>query len=262
MQYTGCDLDISERTLSDFSFCCSFQPFFCHMIAEVVVPLISLIVLEVILGIDNIIFISILSDKLPEDQRRSLRFWGLSLAMVMRLALLAFLSWILKLDSTLFTLFDIEFSGKGLILLAGGLFLIYKSTKEIYHKSELKNDPDTPVKGNRSFRQLLMEIIILDLVFSIDSIITAVGMVNELWIMYTAVVVTVLIMMSAAAPISKFISKHPSFKILALCFLMMIGVSLVAEGLHFEIPKGYIYFSMAFAFIVDIIQMKTVKQAK
>jgi predicted tellurium resistance membrane protein TerC len=230
------------------------------MIAEILIPLLSLIVLEVILGIDNIIFISILADKLPDHQRRSLRLWGLGLAMVMRLALLAFISWILKLDTTLFTLFEIDFSGKGLILLAGGLFLIYKSTKEIYHKSELKSDPDSPTKKERSFRQLLIEIIILDLVFSVDSIITAVGMVDELWIMYTAVVVTVLIMLLAAAPISNFISKHPSFKILALCFLMMIGVSLIAEGMHFEIPKGYIYFSMAFAFLVDIIQMKTVKQ--
>jgi predicted tellurium resistance membrane protein TerC len=229
------------------------------MVAEILIPLISLIVLEVILGVDNIIFISILSDKLPEQQRKSLRLWGLGLAMIMRLALLAVISWILKLDQTLFTLFDIGFTGKGIILLIGGLFLIYKSTKEIYHKSELKNDPDAPKKGVRSFRQLLMEIILLDLVFSVDSIITAVGMVNELWIMYAAVIITVLIMLAASGPINAFISKHPSFKILALCFLMMIGVSLIAEGLHFEIPKGYIYFSMAFAFIVDIIQMKTVK---
>jgi predicted tellurium resistance membrane protein TerC len=229
------------------------------MVAEILIPLISLIVLEVILGVDNIIFISILSDKLPEQQRKSLRLWGLGLAMIMRLALLAVISWILKLDQTLFTLFDIGFTGKGIILLFGGLFLIYKSTKEIYHKSELKNDPDTPKQGTRSFRQLLMEIILLDLVFSVDSIITAVGMVNELWIMYAAVIITVLIMLAASGPINAFISKHPSFKILALCFLMMIGISLVAEGLHFEIPKGYIYFSMAFAFIVDIIQMKTVK---
>lgn len=229
------------------------------MLTEIIVPLVSLIVLEVILGIDNIIFISILSDKLPESQRKKLRLWGIGLAMVMRLALLGLITWILKLDQTLFTLFDIVFTGKGIILLLGGLFLIYKSTKEIYHKSELKNDPDTPKQGNRSFRQLLMEVILLDLVFSVDSIITAVGMVSELWIMYAAVIITVLIMLAASGPINAFISKHPSFKILALCFLMMIGVSLIAEGLNFAIPKGYIYFSMAFAFIVDIIQMKTVK---
>jgi predicted tellurium resistance membrane protein TerC len=224
------------------------------------IPLISLIALEVILGIDNIIFISILADKLPEDQRNKLRFWGIALAMLMRLGLLAFISWILKLDQTLFVLFEKEFTGKGLILILGGLFLLYKSTKEIYHKTEL-HQKDTPAIPQKStFAKLLAEVIVLDLVFSIDSIITAVGMVQELWVMYTAVILTVIIMLFASKPISGFISKHPSFKILALCFLMMIGVALLAEGLHFEIPKGYIYFSMAFAFLVDIIQMKTVKK--
>jgi len=227
---------------------------------DAIVPLISLIALEVILGIDNIIFISILSDKLPENQRNKLRFWGIGLAMIMRLGLLAFISWILKLDQTLFRLFEIDFSGKSLILLIGGLFLIYKSTKEIYHKSELAESDQKMETKKSSFQALLLEIIILDLVFSIDSIITAVGMVQELWVMYTAVVVTVAIMLIASKPISEFIRKHPSFKILALCFLMMIGVSLLAEGLHFEIPKGYIYFSMAFAFLVDLIQMKTVQR--
>ena len=226
---------------------------------DAIIPLVSLIALEVILGIDNIIFISILAEKLPESQRNKLRYWGIGLAMVMRLCLLAVIAWILRLDKTLFTLFNIEFSGKGIILILGGLFLIYKSTKEIYHKSEIatKDTPNVPQKS--SFKRLLSEVIILDLVFSIDSIITAVGMVQQLWVMYTAVVVTVVIMLFASKPISNFIIKHPSFKILALCFLMMIGVSLLAEGFHFEIPKGYIYFSMAFAFLVDVIQMKTVK---
>jgi predicted tellurium resistance membrane protein TerC len=224
---------------------------------DALIPLISLIALEVILGIDNIIFISILADKLPESQRNKLRYWGIGLAMVMRLALLGFISWILKLDKTLFSLFEIDFTGKGIILILGGLFLIYKSTKEIYHKTEIANshEAELPKKGN--FSKLLGEVIILDLVFSVDSIITAVGMVDELWVMYTAVILTVIIMLFASKPISEFISKHPSFKVLALCFLMMIGVSLIAEGFHFEIPKGYIYFSMAFAFLVDIIQMKT-----
>jgi predicted tellurium resistance membrane protein TerC len=180
--------------------------------------------------------------------------------MVMRLCLLAFIAWILRLDHTLFTLFDIAFSGKGLILIFGGLFLIYKSTKEIYHKTEIAQIDQPDIPKNSSFKRLLTEVIILDLVFSIDSIITAVGMVQELWVMYTAVIVTVVIMLIASKPISEFIKKHPSFKILALCFLMMIGVSLLAEGFHFEIPKGYIYFSMAFAFLVDVIQMKTIKQ--
>ncbi len=227
---------------------------------DAIIPLISLISLEVILGIDNVIFISILSDKLPDSQRNKLRYWGLGLAMVMRLILLTLISWILKLDQELFILFDIHFSGKGLILIAGGLFLIYKSTVEIYHKTELANQTGEPtVPKTSSFKKLLLEIILLDLVFSIDSIITAIGMAQELWVMYTSVIVAVVIMIFASQPISFFIKKHPSFKILALSFLMMIGLSLIAEGFHLEIPKGYIYFSMAFAFIVDIIQMKTVK---
>ena len=226
---------------------------------DAIIPLISLIALEVILGIDNIIFISILADKLPESQRNKLRYWGISLAMGIRLGLLAAISWILQLDQTLFSVFGIDFSGKNLILIMGGLFLIYKSTKEIYHKTEINKDDAPVAEKNAGFGRLLSEVIILDIVFSIDSIITAVGMVKELWIMYAAVIVTVGIMLIASKPISGFIRKHPSFKILALCFLMIIGVSLLAEGFHYEIPKGYIYFSMAFAFLVDIIQMRTVK---
>ncbi len=225
---------------------------------EIIIPLLSLIALEIILGIDNIIFISILADKLPTEQRDKLRYWGIGLAMVMRLILLGVISWILKLDKTLFTILEKEITGKGLILILGGLFLVYKSTKEIYHKTEPDTHKDTNSVKSSTFSQLLSEVVILDLVFSIDSIITAVGMVQQLWVMYTAVVVTVVIMLIASKPISGFIHKHPSFKILALCFLMMIGVSLLAEGLHFEIPKGYIYFSMAFAFLVDIIQMKII----
>jgi predicted tellurium resistance membrane protein TerC len=225
---------------------------------EALISLLSLIALEVILGIDNIIFISILADKLPIAQRNKLRYWGIGLAMVMRLCLLAFITWILKLDKTLFTIANIGFSGKGLILIIGGLFLIYKSTKEIYYKSEISPDSQPAIPKQPNFKKLLLEVIVLDLVFSVDSIITAVGMVSQLWIMYTAVVVTVVIMLIASKPISEFISKHPSFKILALCFLMMIGASLIAEGFHVKIPKGYIYFSMAFAFLVDVVQMKTV----
>jgi predicted tellurium resistance membrane protein TerC len=224
------------------------------------IPLLSLILLEVILGIDNIIFISILADRLPDHQRNKLRYWGLGLAMIMRLALLTVISWILKLDANLFTIAEIDFTGKGLILIFGGIFLLYKSTVEIYHNTEMVNS-DIPLAPKKSsFSRLLFEVIILDLVFSVDSIITAVGMVQELWVMYTAVVVAVIIMIIASGPISDFIKKHPSFKILALCFLMMIGFSLIAEGFHLEIPKGYIYFSMVFAFLVDVIQMKTVKK--
>ena len=166
---------------------------------DAIIALISLIALEVILGIDNIIFISILADRLPEEQRNKLRYWGIGLAMVMRLLLLAVISWILKLDQTLFTLFETKFSGKGLILIFGGLFLIYKATKEIYHKTEQAEA--TPGAGQQAtFSRLLGEIIVLDLVFSVDSIITAVGMAQDLWVMYTAVIVTVIIMLIASRP--------------------------------------------------------------
>jgi predicted tellurium resistance membrane protein TerC len=230
------------------------------MIIEALIPLLSLIALEVILGIDNIIFISILADKLPESQRDKLRYWGIGLAMIIRLCLLGVISWILKLDTVLFTAFDVDFSGKGLILILGGVFLLYKSTKEIFHNTEVSDGNEITSVKKGSFKKLLSEIIILDLVFSIDSIITAVGMVQDLWIMYVSVIAAVTIMLFASKPISQFIQRHPSFKILALCFLMMIGISLIGEGLHFIIPKGYIYFSMAFAFLVDIIQMKKVKK--
>jgi len=230
------------------------------MILDAIIALLSLIALEVILGIDNVIFISIIAEKLPENQRRKLRLWGIGLAMVMRLALLSLISWIMHLEINLFTVLENEISGKDLVLMAGGLFLLYKSTREIYLKTEADEAGALNKKKGGTFGKLLIEVLLLDLVFSIDSIITAVGMANELWVMYTAVVVTVIIMLAAAKPISEFILKHPSFKILALCFLMLIGVSLLAEGLDIKIPKGYIYFAMAFSFLVDVIQMKTVKK--
>jgi predicted tellurium resistance membrane protein TerC len=180
--------------------------------------------------------------------------------MVMRLLLLTIISLILKLQGNLFTVFSMGISGKDLILIAGGLFLLYKSASEIHHKME-GEEGDTSKKINvTSFSSAIGQILILDLVFSIDSIITAVGMVDELWIMYTAVVVSVGVMLFASEPISKFVNKHPSFKMLALSFLLLIGVSLVAEGLEFHIPKGYIYFSMAFALLVDIFQMKMTRR--
>ena len=232
------------------------------MLQEIIIPLITLVFLEVVLGIDNIIFISILTDKLPEEKRDKLRIIGLSLAAVIRIGLLTVVSWILKLDNALFTVLGIGFSGKNLILFGGGVFLLYKASTEIFHHTENhQNNPDKVVK-NPTFRNLLIEILLLDIVFSIDSIITAVGMVSNLYVMYTAIIVSVLIMIFASKPIVNFINKHISFKILALCFLMMIGVSLIGEGLHFEIPKGYIYFSMLFAFLVDLIQIKTVKSNK
>lgn len=209
------------------------------MIQEVLIPLISLIALEIILGIDNLIFISILSDKLPAEKRSKLRFMGISLALIIRLLLLTAIAWILKLDNTLFTIFKTDISGKSLILIIGGLFLIYKSTKEIHHKTQLaQTDRVNTNTKTHSFKKLLTEIVLLDIVFSIDSVITAIGMVTELWIMYTAVIVSLIVMLFAAKSLNNFIGKNPSFQILALCFLMMIGVALLGEGLHFEIPKG------------------------
>lgn len=228
---------------------------------ETIIALITLIALEVVLGLDNVIFISIIAAKLPEAQQKKARRLGLILAMVMRLALLAVISWILRLEKTLFSIGSNAFSGKDLILLLGGLFLIYKSAKEIYHKMEgEEGDQSKDIKAS-SFNEVIMQILLLDLVFSVDSIITAVGMVKELWVMYVAVIVTVAIMLFAAEPISNFVNKHPAFKMLALSFLLLIGMSLVAEGMDFHIPKGYIYFSMAFAFLVDILQMR-MKPAK
>ncbi len=228
-------------------------------ILQAILPLLTLIALEVVLGIDNIIFISILADKLPPQQRDKLRYWGIGLAMIMRLVLLTAIAWIMKLTTPIFTILQNEISGKDIILLLGGAFLIYKSVHEIYQKTETKETGLPNVGKKATFKKLLIEVIILDMVFSIDSIITAVGMVDELWIMYAAVIITVLIMLFASKPIMNFISKHPSFKILALCFLMVIGVSLIAEGLNYHIPKAFIYLPMAFAFIVDLIQMKTIK---
>lgn len=226
---------------------------------EVVIALVTLILLEVVLGLDNVIFISIVAARLPEHQQKKARRLGLILAMFLRLGLLGVISWILKLEGTLFSVMSNDISGKDLILLLGGLFLIYKSATEIYHKMEgEEGDTSGNIKAT-SFKSVIGQILILDLVFSVDSIITAVGMVKELWVMYAAVIVTVAIMLFAAEPISKFVNAHPAFKMLALSFLLLIGVSLIAEGLDFHIPKGYIYFSMAFALLVDVLQMKMKK---
>jgi predicted tellurium resistance membrane protein TerC len=227
---------------------------------DILVALLTLISLEIILGIDNIIFISILADKLPENQRSKLRFWGLGLALIMRLILLFFIAWIMKLDNTLFQIANQKITGKELILILGGIFLIYKSSKEIYEKTEKTTENASKSTKIIHFRDLLIQVILLDLVFSVDSIITAVGMVDELWIMYTAVLVSVAIMIFSAKSIGDFITKHPSFKILALCFLMLIGVSLIAEGFETKIPKGYIYCSIAFSLIVDLLQMRLNKK--
>jgi predicted tellurium resistance membrane protein TerC len=226
---------------------------------ELFIALITLVLLEIVLGIDNIIFISIVTGRLPHHQQRKGRRVGLLLAMVMRLLLLTVISFILRLQKDLFTIFSTGFSGKDLILIAGGLFLLYKSVAEIHHKMEGESGDTSGKIKVAGFGNAIGQILILDLVFSIDSIITAVGMVDELWIMYAAVIISVGVMLFASEPISRFVNKHPSFKMLALSFLLLIGVSLVAEGLGFHIPKGYIYFSMGFALLVDVLQMRMKK---
>ena len=221
-----------------------------------IISLLTLVGLEVVLGIDNVIFISILSSKLPLDQQKKARRWGLILAMFMRLGLLTIISLIMQLKQDLFTVFGEGISGKDMILIAGGLFLLYKSTFEIYHKMEGESGgPEKKVKV-MVFSQVILQILIMDMVFSIDSIVTAIGLVRQVWVMYVAVIVSVGIMLFAAEPISKFVNNHPAFKMLALAFLMLIGFALVSEGFGIEIPKGYIYFSMAFSLFVDVIQMR------
>ena len=227
---------------------------------EIIVALLTLIALEVVLGIDNIIFISILASRLPENQQKKARRMGLLLAALIRLGLLALITFIMKLQTDLFTVFDIGISGKDLILIAGGLFLIYKSAKEIYHKVEGVEGDQTAKLHRNSFAAVIGQILIMDIVFSLDSIITAVGMVQQIWVMYVAVIVTVGIMLFAAEPISGFVNKHPAFKMLALSFLLLIGFALLVEGFDIKIPKGYIYFAMAFSLFVDILQMRMQKK--
>ena len=223
---------------------------------QIIISLLSLIALEVVLGIDNVIFISILANKLPEHQQKKARQIGLILATIMRIGLLLIVSFVMQLDDNLFSVSNHGFSGKDLLLIAGGLFLLYKSSKEIYHKMEGETGDQTKNIKATTFIQVIVQILIMDAVFSIDSIITAIGMVKEVWVMYVAVIVTVIIMLFAAEPISNFVNKHPAFKMLALSFLMLIGFALLSEGFGVEIPKGYIYFSMAFSLLVDILQMK------
>ena len=223
---------------------------------EVFIALATLILLEIVLGIDNIIFISIITARLPDHQQKKGRRVGLLLAMVMRLVLLTVISFILKLQSDLFTVFSMGISGKDMILILGGLFLLYKSVVEIYDKTERKEADTSKNVVVSNFANAIGQILLLDLVFSIDSIITAVGMVDELWIMYAAVIISVAVMWFASEQVSSFINKHPSFKMLALSFLLLIGISLIGEGLELHIPKGYIYFSMAFALLVDVLQMR------
>lgn len=215
----------------------------------------TLTVLEIVLGIDNIIFISILADKLPQQQQGRARLIGLALAMITRILLLFSLSWIIRLTEPLFTVFGEEISGRDLVLLLGGLFLLAKSTHEIHGNLE-GEEGEASARVAPSFVGVLIQIMLLDIVFSLDSVITAVGMVDELGVMVTAVVAAVAVMMVFARPVSDFVSRHPTIKMLALSFLLMIGVTLIAEGLGQHIPKGYIYFAMAFSVLVELLNLR------
>ena len=215
----------------------------------------TLVALEVVLGIDNIVFISILADKLPAARRERIRRLGLLLAMVMRLALLAVLAWLVGLTAPLFTLFGRGFSGRDLVLIAGGLFLIYKSTTEI-HELVAGGETHASAAVRATASAVLAQIVLIDIVFSLDSIITAVGMVDDLRIMAAAVIASVGIMMAFAGPVGRFISARPTIKMLALAFLLMIGLVLVADGLGVHVPKGYVYFAMAFSVLVEMLNMR------
>ena len=222
-----------------------------------VVALLTLTVLEIVLGIDNIIFISILAGKLPLEQQNRARIVGLSLAMIMRIALLFSITWVIGLTGTLFSVFDRDISGRDLILIGGGLFLLVKATLEIHEKLEgEEHAPGAVAAGTASFAATIAQILLLDIVFSLDSVITAVGMAEELWVMVTAVVIAIGVMLLSAATISDFVNRHPTVKMLALSFLLLIGMSLVAEGFHFEIPKGYIYFAMGFSVFVEVLNLR------
>jgi len=222
---------------------------------QVWLAFVTLAALEIVLGIDNIIFISILVGRLPRAQQARGRIIGLSLAMVTRIMLLFALTWIMRLTAPLFELFDNEFSGRDLILIGGGAFLLAKSTLEIHHSLE-------GVEGGRrsakkaGFALMMIQIAIIDIVFSLDSVITAVGLVEHIEVMVAAIVASVMVMMVAAAPISRFVDQHPTIKMLALAFLIMIGVALIGEGFELHIPKGYLYFAMAFSLGVEMLNLR------
>jgi len=225
------------------------------------IAFLTLSLLEIVLGIDNIIFISILTNKLPKENRPRARFAGIALALVFRVIMLLGITWIIGLTKPLFEVFDFAFTGRDLVLLAGGLFLIAKSTSEIHHKMEIKEedevvDKSTVKKVPRNFTAIILQIGLLDIVFSFDSILTAIGMTEELVIMILAVIVSLIVMLIFAGRIAAFIEKHPTLQVLALSFLILIGVVLIAEGFHQHISKGYIYFAVVFSLTVEAVNIR------
>ena len=223
---------------------------------DALAALVTLTAMEIVLGIDNIIFISIMTARLPQERRGLARTLGLSLAMGMRIALLLAISWVMSLTAPIFTVYGHEVSGRDLILLGGGLFLIYKATVEIHERLEGAEHGSPSTVGTAAFGAVIVQIMILDMVFSLDSVITAVGMSNQLPIMITAIVVAVGVMLFAAGSLSDFVERHPTIKMLALAFLLLIGVMLVVEGTGRHVEKGYIYFAMAFSVLVELLNMR------
>ncbi len=219
------------------------------------IALATLTALELVLGIDNIVFISILAGKLPPEERQRARRIGLALAMLMRIALLLSLAWIIRLTAPLFTLLGNEFSGRDLILILGGLFLLAKSTHEIHQKLEGET-AEGSAGGATSFRSVIVQIMLLDMVFSLDSVITAVGMVSQIPVMIIAIVLAVLFMMWFAAPLGDFVERHPTIKMLALSFLLLVGTALIADGFDLHIPRGYIYFAMGYSIFVEMLNLR------
>lgn len=219
------------------------------------VSLVTLTFLEIVLGIDNIIFISLITQSLPEEQQRKARQIGLSLALVLRIIMLLFIGWIMSLTTPLFTIFEHDFTGRNLILLLGGIFLIYKSTTEIHDKVSDKHEKEKHVK-KAAFFSILIQIAILDLVFSFDSILTAIGLASEVSIMIVAVTISILIMMAFTSTVGKLINRYPTLQILALSFLIMIGVTLIMEGLDFHIDKKIVYVSVLFSLIVELLNIR------
>jgi predicted tellurium resistance membrane protein TerC len=215
----------------------------------------TLLLLEIVLGVDNIVFLSILSSRLPRDQQPKARFIGLAAAMLMRLALLLSLSWVIGLTAPLFSIFGKEISGRDLVLIVGGLFLIAKATHEIHQRLE-GEEGHSAARVVPTFASVIFQIMLLDIVFSLDSVITAVGMVEQISIMISAVVVAILFMMAFAGSISTFIDHHPTVKMLALSFLLLIGLTLIAEGWDMHIPKGYVYFAMGFSIFVEMLNLR------
>ena len=229
---------------------------------EAWISLLTLTVLEIVLGVDNIVFISILAGKLPKHQRARARMLGLGLAMGTRILLLLSLTWVMGLTRPLITVLEHEISGRDLILLAGGMFLLWKSTTEIHERLEGPSESHSHRKAVHSFAGVLIQIGLLDIVFSLDSVITAVGMANSVAIMIAAIMIAVAFMMFTSSAVSEFVDRHPTVKMLALSFLLLIGMALVAEGFHEQITKGYIYFAMAFSVFVEMLNIRARRKGK